>query len=914
MKKFLIMLFFMCCIGYLFAQKKIVDSTAYRNWSTLKNPTISNNGHYVSYYVEKGDGGTRTLKLISTDKEWKLEVENSKYMEFSEDSQFAIIMKPNDSLVIVKLGKSIRAEFFNITGFDFLKENKREYLVFNRDSDLVLYDLYSGKMTSFPSCHRFYISESKEKLIVLKDSVEGGKAIQLLNFLDKSNKKLVNFWSGTGFGGDLVMDVNASQVAFLAKDTVNGDIETTCLYNNFSEMQNKVLFTKKTVELEGNSYVRNLTRFSNDGSILYFEADELKRPILKSQDYDKVNIWSYQDKKLQTMPNEYENLPSLYALNIKYKRINRLSRPGDLIMETTINDKLLLLHGDSDTDSGEREWNKKASISYYLVTASNGDRTALDGLGSNVVCNLSPGGRFVILSDYKNFYSYDIYSGEYRNLTGGIDVDWSQYCFSDRGRTLRRIAGWLENDEAVLLYDRYDVWLMDPTNKKSPVNITNGYGQKNNTVFTLALQEYKKRQILKDEQIILSTICLTTKENGFFIKNLTRNGDPGALTTGSYMYYAGDNSYVHEKGLLPIKARDAKIYIIGRMSTHESLNYFLTSDFKKITSISNNYPEKIYNWYTTNLYNWKGLDGTLLQGILYKPENFDSTKRYPLIFNYYEKLSFNLNVCLHPSYSGNNIDIPTYVSNGYLVFTPDIDYHMGDPMQGTYNSVISAAQMLSKLSFVGKMGIQGHSYGGIQTNYLVANSNIFKAACAASGLSDMLSAYGTISSAGGELQSKFQYGGQYRMGGGPWDIIDKYIKNSPVFRAPNVRTPLLIMHTTNDAAVPFSQAIEFFTALRRLGKKVWMLEYKDGNHSLEGRSAKDYTIRMQQFFDHYLKDGPAPMWMLDGLGAKGTDLKIASGLELDTNGRTPGPGLLTDDEQQKVDSFMTRKPITIQLR
>lgn len=274
--------------------------------------------------------------------------------------------------------------------------------------------------------------------------------------------------------------------------------------------------------------------------------------------------------------------------------------------------------------------------------------------------------------------------------------------------------------------------------------------------------------------------------------------------------------------------------------------------------------------------------GNYSQGILYKPEDFSPQKKYPLIFYYYERLSDNLNVYINPSASTGPMNIAWFVSHGFLVFTPDIYYKIGYTGESAYRSVVSAADFLSKMPFVDekKMGIQGHSFGGYETNYIVTHTNIFAAACAAAGVTDFVSAYGQLS---GGISRQYLYEvGQSRIAGTLWEKTDSYIRNSPVFYANRVNTPILLMYNKEDPAVPFSQGIEFFTALRRLNKRVWLLQYDGEGHRMEenGQAAQDYNIRLTQFFDHFLKNVLAPKWMTKGLPAKMKG--IDNGLELDT--------------------------------
>ncbi|GGB24038.1 hypothetical protein GCM10011511_54930 [Puia dinghuensis] len=323
------------------------------------------------------------------------------------------------------------------------------------------------------------------------------------------------------------------------------------------------------------------------------------------------------------------------------------------------------------------------------------------------------------------------------------------------------------------------------------------------------------------------------------------------------------------------------------MTAEQSMNLFLTTDFSHYTRISNIFPERNFNWLTTELVTWKTFDGTIDQGILYKPENFDPHKKYPMLIHYYERKSDNLHNFIRPEPSNSELNIPFFVSHGYLVFTPDIHYKVGRPGKSAYNAIVSGALYLASRSYVDdkKMGLQGFSFGGFETNYVITHSHLFAAAMSVSGMSDFISAYGSIIYDGTSRQRQYELY-RDRMGTTPWQRPDLYIENSPVLRADKVTTPLLMMANTEDANVPVQQGIEFFTALRRLGKKVWMLQYDGENHNLAGQLAKkDLTERMFQFFNYYLKGEPAPKWMTKGIPAalKGID----TGLEFDTSGSKP---------------------------
>jgi dipeptidyl aminopeptidase/acylaminoacyl peptidase len=253
--------------------------------------------------------------------------------------------------------------------------------------------------------------------------------------------------------------------------------------------------------------------------------------------------------------------------------------------------------------------------------------------------------------------------------------------------------------------------------------------------------------------------------------------------------------------------------------------------------------------------------------MLIKPEDFDPNKQYPMIVYIYEKLSQGLHQFRLPS-AGTSINPTFYASNGYLVFMPDIVYTIGSPGQSALKCVLPAIQAVINRGYVKEdsIGIQGHSWGGYQIAYMITQTNRFKAASAGAPVSNMVSAYGGIRWGTG-LPREFQYERtQSRIGATLWAAPNKFIENSPIFYADRVKTPLIMLHNDQDDAVPWYQGIEYYLALRRLGKEVYLFNYNGEFHGLRKKATqRDYTLRMQQFFDHYLKGAPMPDWMAKGI-------------------------------------------------
>ena len=235
-----------------------------------------------------------------------------------------------------------------------------------------------------------------------------------------------------------------------------------------------------------------------------------------------------------------------------------------------------------------------------------------------------------------------------------------------------------------------------------------------------------------------------------------------------------------------------------------------------------------------------GLDRKL-QAALFLPANYEKGKAYPTVVNFYEKMSQGLNRYAVPSANGFNKSV--YTSNGYAVLMPDITYKINDPGMSAVWCVLPAleAAVASGVVDRSKVGITGHSWGGYQTAFLVTQTDIFAAAVAGAPLTDMVSMYSSIYFNSGSGNMAIFESSQGRFLGGYWDNLDAYQRNSPVYYAANVKTPLMILHNDKDGAVDFTQGVEYFNTLRRMQKPVIMLEYIGENHGLASRPTSATT-------------------------------------------------------------------------
>jgi dipeptidyl aminopeptidase/acylaminoacyl peptidase len=633
--------------------------------------------------------------------------------------------------------------------------------------------------------------------------------------------------------------------------------------------------------------------FSKDGNRLFIGLAPVRPPkdtALVDFETARLDVWNYNDDYLspQQLVQVNNELKRSY-LAVLPKGGDRIIPLGDADCETVIPSQegngRIALGLSSRGYRIQQQWEESGLQKLYLVDLHDGSRKlAQDRVRGGAT--LSPGGDYILWYDWKghNWYSYSTGSGKVTNITAGIRVPvYDEEDDHPDDPPPHGVMGWLEGDKWVYIYDKFDIWQCDPTGKTAATCLTRGIGRRHQLGFRnvrLDGEERRGRALRQDSALHAGQTLLLTvfderdKSTGQLFYTLGKDFTPD--TTGRLTAEQSFNGF--------FKAKDAPVYGSLKGSFDRSYDVFVeeattggTSSARPGKQYSHINPQQAdYNWLTVELHHWKMFDGKRSEGLLYKPENFDSTKKYPIIFYFYERDAQTRYNYIAPQPVRASINIAYFVSNGYLVFDPNIYYKTGQPGEDAYNSVISAAKYLSHFKWVDttRMGLQGHSWGGYQVAYLVTRTHQFAAAEAGAPVANMTSAYGGIRWETG-ISRQFQYEkSQSRIGSTLWQRPDLYLNNSPLFKADKVTTPLLMMHNDADGAVPWYQGIEYFSALRRLGKKAWLIEYNGEGHGLtERRDRKDWSIRLSQFFGYYLKGERAPRWMVEGVPAtlKGID-------------------------------------------
>ena len=606
--------------------------------------------------------------------------------------------------------------------------------------------------------------------------------------------------------------------------------------------------------------------FSQDGGKVFFGVAPPSEPekdegedAATSDEKVSVDLWHWKDDYIQPM----QKIRAEQDRNRSYRAVfhiaeKKYAQLGDETMQVVnpssdgrwalgLDDRAyrILVGYDDDANS--------ADVS--LINTNDGSRKPVMKKHARGF-TWSPGGRYALYYDGKDWNTLSIPDCKTVNLTRNLGVNfWREDHDSPSTPPPYGSAGWTSDDKYVLIYDKYDIWQITPDGA-SARNLTDGVGRKEKIEFRYVRLDNQEKGIDSSKPLLLRAENEWTRDSGFY-RDKVDGGAPEKLIMAAKNFNQ------------PTKAKDADVYLLTASAFDEFPDLLVTSPtFKDLAKVSDANPQKAQLlWGTSELVRFKNTDGVPLSAMLIKPPNFDPGKKYPMIVYIYETLSENVHRFVDPR-PGHSINPSFYASNGYLVLEPDIVYTIGHPGQSALKCVLPAIQSVVDKGFVDEkaIGIQGHSWGGYQIAYMITQTTRFKAASAGAPVANMTSAYSGIRWGSG-LPRQFQYEHtQSRIGANLWEAPMLYLENSPVFRADQVQTPLMMIHNDADDAVPWYQGIEYYLALRRLGKEAYLFTYNGEPHGLRKRqNQKDYTMRLQQFFDHFLKGAPAPEWMVKGI-------------------------------------------------
>jgi dipeptidyl aminopeptidase/acylaminoacyl peptidase len=908
------------------AQKKPLTHDVYDSWKAISGISLSNDGKWLLYVVSPQEGDN-VVHVKSTDGAKAYTFDRGTNVRFTEDGKFVvatIVPKREDTLKAtrdkVKPEDRPKNNLYVLdlaTGQGTTVEKVASYSIAQKDSGYILYPpeppkpeppkpdekpaepkqdepkkkkghgdgatyvlrhLATGEETRLENVGTYAWNERGTHLFFAR--TPKGVTGHGVFALDVATKKQTPIIEGLAQYTRIALDEDGKRIAVLT-DKDNYDAEKPSFSVYVAETNGRNL---KRAAYEGDKgipigwYVPSTSsmRWSRDGSRLFFSTvvkpptDVQATPV---PDDEKVNVdvWNWQDVELQPQ----QLLRATQARNRTFEALYTVSN-GNIVQYESETHDTVAVPRDGNGNWGlstVARWSGAGTTpdDYFLVDLRTGEaKPVLKNVRANL--GFSPTGRWLVGFDYDTRESFVLDPNTLKKTVLNDRFPYPIYDDKDDhpyGAGPHGTAGWDEDDSVVYVYDEFDVWALDLTKPDKAVCVTGEYGRKWDTRVRYERVDDEQEFIDPKKPAYFSLFENRTKKAGYALSTMGANAYPTRLV-------------LEEAAFGSIgKARDAEVYTIQRETVSEYRDVYVTNarieDPRRFSNV--NPQTKDYVWPTVELVEWTSLDGAPLQGLLYRPDDFDFSKKYPMVTYFYERMSDGLYRYQTPAPSASTINIAYFVSNGYCVFVPDIPYKVGYPGESAVSAIVPGVHKVLEMGFVDpkRVGIQGQSWGGYQVAYLVTETDMFAAAGAGAPVSNMFSAYGGIRWGSGVVRQLQYEQGQSRIGGTPWEFPLRYLENSPVFFADKVKTPLLIMHNDADGAVPWWQGIEMFTALWRLQKPVWMLVYNGEDHNLvQRKNRKDLSVRLSQFFDHFLKGDPMPVWMAEGVPAsrKGSTLGL----------------------------------------
>ena len=921
---------FLLIFSPLFAAKRPLTHNDYDSWKHIQNQQISNDGHYLAYAVfpQQGDGEL-IVRDLKTGKEWHQPVGElpppppvnfaspqaedapppapTLTVKFTQDSTALIFSTfpphdtvesakrakakaedmPKGDVVILKLpsGEAFRAPSVR----NFQVPNKASgfvaYLVAtptppaakpepadSTDSsalkpkkietgDLVLRNIASGAERKFPAVSEYTLTNDA-KLLIFATAAKQPEPSGVFSVSVTDTAEPTALINGKGKYAKLAWDEEQTRLAFVSDRDDDSKLYTWRRQDSSATE----LASSKTPGIPAGWVISDTASItlSKTGDRIFFGTAPKKpapKPADKTPADEKVSVdlWSWKDDYIQPMQKVRAEVERSRTYRAAYDiAASKLIQLADITMPEAISSEegTYALGFDDRAYRREQEYDRRYE-DIYLTDPSTGARKLIVKKSAGRL-TWSPESKYAVFYNGKDWLTVSTPDGTTVNLTAKLGVPFGR---EDNDMPTAPIAyglgGWTSDGRYVLIYDHFDIWRIAPDGS-SAVKLT--AGRKDHISYHVVRFNYgmpEDRWINPAKPLLLRAENEDTHDSGFYKASVDGSAAPAKLV------------FEPKNFANPLKARDADVYVTSAATFSEFPDLLATNAaFQKFEKVSNANPQMAdIAWGTAELISFKNVDGLPLQATLYKPANFDPQKKYPMLVYLYERLTQNVHNFVEPR-PGHTINPSYYASNGYLILEPDIAYKIGYPGKSALDCVLPAVQAVVDRGFVDEksIGIQGHSWGGYQIAYMVTQTNRFRAAAPGAPVANMISAYDGIRWGPG-LPRQFQYEHtQSRIGGTIWEYPMRYIENSPIFMVDRVNTPLLMIHNDADDAVPWYQGIEFYLALRRLDKEVYLFSYNGEPHGLRRRAnQKDYCIRLSEFFDYYLKGAAKPDWMEHGI-------------------------------------------------
>ncbi|SHG38288.1 S9 family peptidase [Flavobacterium defluvii] len=851
--------------GQTMQKKRLLTPDFYHLWSTLQLDKISENGEWISWKMSYSNGND-TLFLKNP--------LHNKILQFSfgTNSIFAgndfFICQIGKNLELLNL-KSYKKEFYpNIDKFEY--SAPIHTLVFLKkkselNNSLVIRSFNNGSVKEIQNVINFTISPCKRYITYSLSQSKNLCSVHIYDLRSQIDLKLAESEADTIFS-DFTWQNDGNAIAFLQR-SYNQKIISIYFF---------ILKDKKMKKLEEKQASDSLygKSFYWDPFYKIIISDDLKRVFFSVRDNKSnknntsslVEIWNGNDKWIYPQDDKtgnFKDSPKI-ALWEPEKNICRQitsdSLPKILL---TGNFNYALLYNPKDY---EPQFEDEGPSDIYLMDLNTLEKSLL--LKKQFGCRRSvipsPNGKFIAYYKNNHWWIYDLYLKSHHNVTEKVGVSFTEKTRLS-AESLCGSPGWSKDGKNFIIYDQYDIWIVK-TDGSSFKKITSGRDAK--IVFRITESSATK---------ILNYQYDKSKNQIYDLeKPLILQAHGEDEKTGYFQWFPNNKvkKIIYEASLIKDLKSNFKgesiVFLEQKFNMPPKLQLVNGNKKKSTVYSSNNHHEKFLLGNSKLIY-YQNSKKQNIKSVLIYPANYNHSKKYPMIVNIYEIQSMNLHKYFNPTLFNEGGFNPSILSSeGYFVLLPDIILEQGNPGISALDCVTSATQKIIDMGLVdpASIGLMGHSFGGFETAFIATQTNLFAAVVPSGAITNLKNFYFTVNLKSGKPESWRFQSLQWNMRKSPFEEPDLYVRNSPIDHIEKIKVPTLLWSGKEDAQVDVKQSIEFYLALRRLGKKSIMLLYPNENHSFSSESAqKDISIRILQWFDYFLKkkQGKEYLWISDGI-------------------------------------------------
>jgi dipeptidyl aminopeptidase/acylaminoacyl peptidase len=903
LRKFVFSVFLVLIVAVsLLAQdgNKVLTLEDYPLWKHILSPAISGDGYWISYALQPNGGDAMLcVKSLSSDK--KYEIPYGSGAEFSEDSKwlaYLIGVSKEEAKKLQKDKKPVptKGELLNLeTGdkytienasdIDFSKNAKffaakkaqQDKAAKHKGTDLVLRNLETGLSQNIGNVGEYQFNKPGTMLAYTVDAAnKQGNGVYLMKLM---TGRFVPLNTGEADYAQITWDEEGTALAFLRGKLEENYWERDNVLLAFTGLEGESLIRHEYDPSEDPGFPKDMViservlprrgrgfgpaRTADNRALIWSKdlsrvfcgiKEQEKKPEKSKEDLPDVDVWHWKDEQIQSVQARRIE----YDVNFTYRSVFLLKEKKFLQL-TDKNMRTVTLTRDGNWGVGRDAMPYLSDVEtmqadYYLVDTASAERMPIVK-GIKRTLDVSPHSKHFLYVKDKNLWIYDFENGTTTNISAEAPV-----VFVDEEddhpdeRPPFGLAGWTKDGNAVIVNHKYDLWLL-PLDGKNPINISNGLGNKEEIRFRYIQLDPEEKFIDTSQPLLLSAYGEWTKKSGYY--SLKIGDAPQELIFA-------DKSFGFPR---KAKKADKILYTIETFVEFPDL-YASGMDFadaKKVTDA--NPQQKDYAWGRRILVDYTNSKGQKLQATLTLPAGFEEGKKFPMLVYFYEKMSQRHHEYSMPTYD-DRPHMSTYASDGYLVLMPDIIFEIGKPGTSSLDCVSSAAKKVIELGYADpdRIGLQGHSWGGFQTSFIVTQTDMF--ACVVSGAPPTCieGEFNQVFKGSGNNNHSYYTRSQGRMGTDPWKDHKLYRSQSAIQNADKITTPFMLLHGTEDGSVDWIQSLEYYNAARYLGKEVIFLSYPGEPHHLaKEENQKDFQLRMKNYFDHYLKGKPMPDWMANGI-------------------------------------------------